>query len=204
MFTCNDDRSRDVVEACRNAKLHIPGDVAILGVDNDEFICDLANPSLSSITLNSEMIGYRAAQQLAKLMLGKTLHDPIVVGSPMHVNTRTSTDIMLIDDPCIRKALLFIRQNSAALIHVKDVAEASGISMRSLHKRFGTLVGRSVLEQIHHEKIDNICRVLLDSQLTVTQIANQMGFADTKQLDRIFKRFQGMSPTQYRNKYHFR
>ena len=202
LFTCNDDRSRDVVEACHNAKLHIPGDVAILGVDNDEFICDLANPSLSSISLNAETIGYRAAQRLAKLMNGKDLRDLTIVGAPTHVNARTSTDIMLIDDPYIRKALLFIRQHCDQLIQVKDVAQVSGLSTRSLHKRFGALLGRSEQEQIHREKIDKVCRYLLEYRQTVAQIANRLGFADTKQLDRIFKRFQGMTPTQYRKKYH--
>jgi LacI family transcriptional regulator len=199
LMACNDDRSQHIADACRVANIHIPGEVALIGVDNDEFICNLANPTLSSICLNPEKVGYQAAEILDAIMSGREVQTTTIIGGPTHVITRKSTDIMMVHDEDIRNALLFIRQHFSKPIQVVDVAQAVSISVRSLHKRFNHQVGCSVLDHIRRLRVERICQLLMETNWSVTQIANIMHLSSTKQLDRIFQHEKNMTPSEYRH-----
>jgi len=170
-------------------------------VDNDEFVCEMANPPLSSVCLNAEAIGYRAAATLQEVMAGHAVEDTTIVGGPTYVVDRKSTDIMLIDDAMIARALRYIRQSAHEPIQVIDVAEVLAISRRSLEQRFRRVVGRSVHEQILYERVDRIMRLLLETRISISQIAHILNFSSTKQLDRVFSRYTGMNPSEYRKQY---
>ncbi len=201
LMTCNDDRSQHVSETCNALRLHVPNDAAIIGVDNDEFVCEMANPALSSICLNAEVIGYRAAAALDAVMAGRQPEDTTITGGPTYVVARKSTDIMLIDDVVIEKALRYIRQNTNEPIQVIDVADSLGISRRNLEQRFRRTVGRSVHEQILFERVDRIMRLLVETHISISQIAHILNFSSTKQLDRVFTRYTRMTPSAYRREY---
>jgi LacI family transcriptional regulator len=201
LMACNDDRSQHVADACRVAKIHIPGDLALIGVDNDEYICTLSNPTLSSICLNPEMVGYQAAEILDAQMSGREVQNTTVIGGPTHVIARKSTDIMMVNDEDIHDALLYIRQNFNNPIQVVDVAQAVSISVRSLHKRFSYQVGCSVLDHIRRLRVERICQLLMETNWSVTQIANTMHFSSTKQLDRVFQHVKNTTPTEYRRSF---
>ena len=94
LMVCNDDRGQYVMEACKTAGLHVPEELAIIGVDNDELICDLTDPPLSSVSINTEMAGYEAAELMEKLMAGEKMAGKIITVEPTHVVTRKSTDIL--------------------------------------------------------------------------------------------------------------
>ena len=123
VMACNDDRSRDIIAACRLAGVNVPREIALLGVDNDEFICELPYPQLSSIALSTERAGYEAASVLDRLMKGERIKkaDAIVCVCPSHVVTRQSTDVMIIDDPDVAEAVHFIRTRSREPILVSEV-----------------------------------------------------------------------------------
>jgi len=201
LMTCNDDRGQHVSETCNFARLHVPNDVAVIGVDNDEFVCEMASPPLSSICLNAEAIGYRAAAALDDVMAGRPVEDTTIMGAPTYIVARKSTDIMLIDDTGIAEALRYIRQNAHEPIQVIDVAEVLGISRRSLEQRFRRVVGRSVHEQILFERVDRIMRLLIETRISISQIAHILNFSSTKQLDRVFARYTRMTPSAYRREY---
>ncbi|MBE0536292.1 MAG: DNA-binding transcriptional regulator [Phycisphaerae bacterium] len=201
LMTCNDDRSQHVSETCHAARLHVPNDIAIIGVDNDEFVCEMANPPLSSVCLNAEAIGYRAAATLHEVIAGRAVEDTTIIGGPTYIVARKSTDIMLIDDAVIARALRHIRQSTHEPIQVIDVAEVLAISRRSLEQRFRRVVGRSVHEQILYERVDRIMRLLLETRISISQIAHILNFSSTKQLDRVFSRYTGMNPSEYRKQY---
>ncbi|MBN2128991.1 MAG: DNA-binding transcriptional regulator [Sedimentisphaerales bacterium] len=201
VMTCNDDRSQHVLDACHAAQIHVPGEVAIIGVDNDEFICRLANPPLSSICLHPEKLGYRAAQLLDAVMAGRKSGDNTVVGGPTHVIARSSTNILLVEDDDMVEALRYIRDRSDEPLQVNDVATAVGMSRRTLQYRFSKAVGRSVHSQILRERVNRITQLLVDTDLTVAQIAGELNFSSPKQLDRVFTKFQGIPPTTYRSRY---
>jgi LacI family transcriptional regulator len=201
IMASNDDRSQHVLDACHVAEIHVPGEVGIIGVGNDEFICRLANPPLSSICLNPENLGYRAAQLLDRALAEKTRCNAVVEGGPTHVMARSSTNILLVADEEMAEAVRYIRENSDRPLQVDDVAAAIGISRRTLQHRFATAIGRSVHSQILRERVNRITQMLVETDLTVAQIADKLDFSSPKQLDRVFTRFQGMPPTAYRMRY---
>ena len=87
-----------VTEACKIADVRVPDDVAILGVDNDVLVCDLSDPPLSSIALNTEEAGYQAAKLLADLMAGEPMNGQRVLVEPTHIVERQSTNILAVED----------------------------------------------------------------------------------------------------------
>jgi len=172
LMTCTDDRSQDVIEACKIAALHVPEQVAIIGVDNDETVCELSSPPLSSIVLNTERSGYEAAELLDKLMAGEKMANHEIIVQPTHIVTRQSTDILAVDDREVAKAMRFIRQHSKGIIQVSDVVDSVGLSRRVLQQRFQRILGRSAF-----------------------------GYAGVEKLSRYFQREKGMSPCAYRKQY---
>lgn len=198
IMTCNDDRAQHVLDACHAAQIHVPSEVAIVGVDNDEFICRLANPALSSICLNPQVLGYRAAQLLDRVMAGEKCGETTVVGGPTHVVARGSTNILLVEDREVSDAIRFIQEHADRPLQVDDVAEAVTMSRRTLQQRFSKTVGRSVHSQILRERVNRITQLLAETDLTVTQIARKLNFSSVKQLDRVFTKSQGVTPTAYR------
>ena len=198
IMTCNDDRSQHVLDACHAAQIHVPGEVAIIGVDNDEFICRLANPALSSICLDAERLGYRAAQLLDCVMAGEPCRETTVEGQPTHVVARSSTNILLVKDQGVSDAIRFIREHSNRALQVDDVAEAVALSRRTLQQRFSKAIGRSVHSQILRERVNRIAPMLVETDWTVARIAEEMDFSSAKQLNRVFTRLQGVTPATYR------
>lgn len=199
----NDDRSQDVLAACKIAGINVPSEVAILGVDNDELICGLSYPQLSSIALSTQRAGYEAARVLGKLMDGQkvTENEKEVLVSPLHVVTRQSTDIMAIEDKQVAKAVHFIRNHSNEVIQVGNVAEAAGLSRRTLEQRFRKILGHSVLEEIKYARVNQMTKMLVETNLSISQIAWSLGFPYTNNISRYFKQQKGISPLEYRRKY---
>lgn len=198
IMTCSDDLAQHVLDACHAAQIHIPSEVAIVGVDNDEFICHLANPPLSSISLNSQALGYRVAQWLDRVMAGEKCSDTVGIGKSTYVVARSSTNILLVEDYEVSDAIRFIREHSDHPLQVDDVAEAIAMSRRTLQKRFAKTLGRSVHSQILRERVNRITEFLVETDLPVIQIARKLNFSSAKQLDQVFTKFQGVTPTIYR------
>lgn len=201
LMACNDDRGRDVLQACKIAEIRVPEEVAVLGVDNDDLICELTDPPLSSISLNSQKTGYEIAESLSQMMAGQNLNGQLIKVNPTHVETRPSTDILAIDDPDVAAAIQFIRNNSAKPIQVEEVAAYVGMSRRNLYKRFRRTLGRTVHDEISRIRIDRVTNMLMNTSMSVTQIALSTGYAGTEKLIRHFKREKGMTPLTWRKQH---
>lgn len=201
IMTCNDDRGCDVIEACKIADLRIPEEVAILGVDNDELVCDLSFNPLSSIDLNTEKAGYDAAELLDRLMAGEKMAKQRIAIEPTHVVTRQTTDILAVDDSDVVEAIRFIQQHSKESIQVDDVVNAVALSRRVLEKRFRRILGRSVLDEIRRVRIDKVAQMLLETNKSILQIALALGYSGTDNVARYFRKEKGMSPIAYRKRY---
>lgn len=201
LMACNDDCGRYVIECCDLVGLHIPDDIAILGIDNDTMVCDLTTPALSSIALSLERAGYEAAELLNKLMNNKKVDkNHHIVFSPLYVETRVSTDIYHVEDQEIIEGIRYIANNSRKSIGVDDVAKAVAISRRGLERRFRNKLGRSVNDQIKHQRVEQVVRMLLDTTLSISQIAHALDFAGNNNLARYFHQVKGMTPMEYRKK----
>jgi LacI family transcriptional regulator len=105
---------------------------------------------------------------------------------------------LLVEDREVSDAIRFIREQADRPLQVDDVAEAVAMSRRTLQQRFSKAVGRSVHSQILRERVNRITQMLAETDLTVTQIARKLNFSSAKQLDRVFTKFQGVTPTAYR------
>ncbi len=187
-------------EACRNANLRVPEDVALLGVNNDELICNLASPPLSSVQLMATQLGYEAAALLDEwLTTDRAPKGKVLEGAD--VFTRQSTDIYATQDKILNAALRYIRDNATLRISVADMVTALDVSRSSLERRFKTLLNRSPLDEIRRVRLGHAKRMLVESNLTMPEIAELSGFRDGKHFSTVFRQFEERTPTEFRRAY---
>jgi LacI family transcriptional regulator len=198
LFACDDDRGREVLEACKLAGVNVPEDVAVIGVDNDEVFCELADPPLSSVALNAETAGYRAAALLDSMMRGRSRKRQHLVVEALCVVRRRSTDIMAVDDEDVASALQFIRRQQGRDVSVDRVAEEVAMSRRSLEKRFRDTIGRTILEEIQLTRLERAKRLLLETTYPISKVAEIAGFGSPGYFIQFFQRHVGRTPRKYR------
>ena len=197
LMAANDDRARHVLEACRSIDLRVPDDVAVLGVDNDEVMCELTDPPLSSIEHGAGSLGYQAAALLDRLMAGKKARKLMTSIEPQGVVTRRSTDIMAIADPEVAAAMAFIHERSCEPIRVADVVEAVQISRSTLEARFKA-AGRTIHGEIQRLQVERARFLIATTDLPIKQIATMAGFAHVHYMTTIFRQSTGWTPAEYR------
>jgi LacI family transcriptional regulator len=201
LMACNDDCGQQVIEACKLANLAVPDAVGVLGADNDEVVCGLSDPPMSSVVINFERAGYEAALVLFRLLRGVRRVPLKIVAGSTHVIARRSTDFMAVSDPHVTRALRFIRDHARENMMVTDVAGAVALSRRALEIKFRRETGCSILEHIRRVRTDQIVRLLVETELPVGQIAGSLGFSDIQHFARYFRAEKKMSPLVYRRTY---
>jgi LacI family transcriptional regulator len=198
VFACHDVFALQVVEACRLTGLRVPDEVAIIGVDNDDLLCELARPSLSSVVVPAERIGFEAAALLERLLRrARPPRKPRLI-PPTGVVTRQSSDLIAGGDADVTAAVRFIRDHAHSPISVDDVLRAVTASRRSLERRFRALLERGLGEEIRRAHLERAKDLLASTVLTVAEVAEQSGFASVHYLSRLFRRETGLTPTAYR------
>ena len=203
ILAAEDFVGRMVIEACSDLNLRIPDNVAILGVNNSPFVCDMLHPQMSSIALGAERIGYRAAILLDDLMNGnKPPPKPIVI-APEDVVERHSTELIKIDDRIVPRALNYIKANIHLPIQVSDVARETGCNRRTLEKRFQSTLKRSPFEQIRRLRIMRACELLRETDSLIEDLSVLCGYSSRDRFNVAFKRQMQMTPSQYRKQYRF-
>jgi len=200
LLCCNDDRALQVIEACKLAELYVPDQVAVLGVDNDVLICDLADPPISSIALNTEMAGHDAARLLDQLIHGEEMAGQEIRVRPTHIVTRMSTDMLAVNDPEVAAAVRFIRRNPSRMMQVNDVVDATNVSRRVLEKRFKAILRRSVYQEIRRIRVNYIIELLVGTDMSITEIAVKSGFDGVEHISRYFRKETGISLREYRKR----
>jgi LacI family transcriptional regulator, galactose operon repressor len=198
LMACNDDCGQQVIEACKLANLAVPDAVGVLGVDNDEVVCGLSDPPMSSVAINFERAGYEAALVLFRLLRGARRVPLKINVHATHVIARRSTDVMAVSDPHVTKALQFIRDHARENVAVMDVASAAALSRRALEIKFRREIGCSIHEHIRGVRTDQIVRLLVETELPVAQIAESLGFSDIQHFARYFRADKHISPLAYR------
>lgn len=201
IMACNDDRGEQVIEACKIAELQVPDEVGILGADNDELVCDLSDPPMSSVAVDFERAGYESAGVLDRLMRGRRLRHKKILVRATHVVPRRSTDIVAVDDRQVGHALRFIRDHAREVISVPTVAKAAGLSRRVLEKRFRQRLRRSVLHEIRRVRVEQICRMLVETNESISEIGRALGYEGTEHLARYFRQEKHMTPLAFRRQF---
>ncbi len=201
LMACNDDCGQQVMEACKLANLPVPDMVGVVGADNDEVVCGLADPPMSSVGINFERAGYEAAQALDSLMRGSRRAPQKIIASATSVFARRSTDVIAVEDKHLAKALRYIRDHARQPMSVEEVANAAGLSRRALEKKFKRDLGHTVLEAIRRARVQQISQLLIQTQLPIGQVAETLGFADFQHFARYFRAATKMTPREFRKKY---
>jgi LacI family transcriptional regulator len=196
----NDIRGIDVLNACQTQGLRVPDDVAVIGVDDDELLCEICSPPLSSIVPNIEQIGYEAAALLDRLMDGEPVGFEERFVSPSGVTTRLSTDVLSIGDPEFAAAVRFIRQNACLGITVGDVLDHVPISRSTLERNFRGLLRRSPQAEIRAVQLARARQLLAETDHPIHRIADLVGYQHVEYFNVVFKREIGQTPGQYRRR----
>lgn len=193
-----DVRALEVLDAVRSLGLTCPDDVAVIGVDDDEVLCTLVSPHLTSVNQNLECIGYEAARLLTAGMNGEAIAGASVFVPPLGVTVRRSTDMLSIDDPDVRLALRLIRSKACDGLTTEQVAGVTSLSRRTLERHFAKAVGRSLHDEIIRTKLLTARRLLADTDLKLAVVATRCGFAHAAQLCNVFKKTFGLTPIEHR------
>jgi LacI family transcriptional regulator len=198
VLACNDVRGLHVLDACHRAGLHVPEEVAVIGVDDDPLLCELCDPPLSSVVPNMERIGYEAAEMLDGLMAGAEADPEERMIPPIGVVTRQSTDVLAIDDARVALAVRFIRQHACHGITVRDVLDQIPLSRTALERHFRRYLGRSPQAEIRVIQLKRVKQLLAETDLKMERIAELAGFEHPEYLSVVFKRELGRTPGQFR------
>jgi LacI family transcriptional regulator len=199
VMTSTDLSGQQLLEACLRAGVHVPEEIAVVGADNDELVCRIAIPPLSSVIINDEQRGYEAAALLDRLMAGEPAPKGPVLIEPVGVVTRASTDIMAIDDPAVSQAMRYLREHAAEDIGIDDVARAVAVSRTVLVRRFRRLVGRSIHQEIIRQRLNHAIQLLGETQLELKVIARKAGFGSQAYMNAVFQEKLGKTPGSFRN-----
>jgi len=203
VFSVTDELNVHLLDAAKEADYKVPDELAILGVDNDELLCEMTMPTLSSIDQNALHAGLEIARKLLHWMDTSQRPEGDVVIQPSSVIERHSTSALAIEDEQVRKALNYINVHAPDHdIDVSDVITSTIHSRRILEKKFSQLLDSSILEEIKKVRIKRIKYLLTESDLTAQQIAYHMGFGNPDNITRYFKMATGYKPLEYRKEFH--
>jgi LacI family transcriptional regulator len=188
-----------IIDACAEAGLHVPEEVAVLASNDDPLLCEACDPPLSGIAASSEQIGYQAAALLDRLMRGhRPPAEPILI-EPTSVTARRSTDTLAINNPDLAQAIAFIRTRASEAIRVTDVVRRVPFSRRQLEQEFRRTLGRSPAEEIRRVHLERARRLLAETDLSIPAVAASSGFNSPEHFARTFKAQFGHSPLRYRS-----
>jgi LacI family transcriptional regulator len=198
VMACYDIRGREVLDVCRQLGISVPDEIALIGVDNDDLICDLADPPLSSVIPDTRRTGYEAARLLDLLMAGQSELPLSHLIPPLGITVRGSTNVLATDDADVSAAVRFIRAHASEGIKVEDVLRAVPLSRRVLEARFEKLLGRTPHEEITRVQIERVKELLAETDLPLFAVAHRAGYKHVEYMSVAFKRETGVPPSHYR------
>ena len=201
VLAAHDDIGCWVLEACLHAGLRVPDDVSVVGVNNHQWLCELAHPHLSSIEQDAETIGQEAAALLDRLLGGERPGAAPLLVPPTRLVQRASSDALAGEDAFVARALRFIRNHACEGIRVPDVARQAGLSRRALEMRFRAHLERTIGEEIERVRMDQARRLLADGRDPVYEVAARSGYPNYHTFCLAFRRRHRVSPLEYRTRH---
>ena len=201
IMTCDDNQGNILLQACELCGLNVPYDVAIMGVDNDEILCNMSNPAMSTINVDMEQGGYDTAALVDRMVKDPTYMGEDVVLRPLGVVERLSSSLFATNDKEILMALKYIHSNIESKLQVTDVLANVPLSRRLLEQRFKKMTGNTIYNYISLQRIERFSQLLLSSNDSISDIAARLDEFDTKSISRRFKELKGCTPSEYRRKH---
>jgi len=202
VFTGQDNLGASLIEMCLRVGIHVPEEIAILGVDNTELLCEGSPVPLSSVRTRLTEVGYQAARQLDRLMNGDITNKEVPLLIPPHgIVSRQSTDMLAIEHPAVATAVRYIKQHYGEPITIEDIIEYTGLSKRGLEKAFEKHLGRTPASELRRIRLDEAKRLLTETNDKIDSIALDCGYSNSSNLSCAFRRDTQMSPRTYRVQY---
>jgi LacI family transcriptional regulator len=198
VFACNDVRGRQIIDACNESGLSVPEEVAVIGVDDDEVICELCNPPLSSVQPDTMRLGYEGAALLDALMAGEAPPSETIFIPPKGIARRLSSEATAIDDRGVASAMQIIRDHACEGVAVQDVVKRLSISRSTLERRFFAAFGRSPAAEIERVRMSRAKLLLMETRYKLSKIAALTGYGTASQFATAFKRNTGLTPGEFR------
>ncbi|MFM8378861.1 MAG: substrate-binding domain-containing protein, partial [Planctomycetia bacterium] len=198
IFACTDQLAFWLLDACRRAGVAVPEEVAVVGAENDETLCTMARPQLSSVAFDGERVGYEAAGLLDRLMAGEAPPAEQMLVPPKGIVVRQSSDIMAIEDPQVAAAVRYIREHACHGINVNDVVKHVGLSRTLIERRMRQAIGRTPGEEIVKVRFGRVRQLLAETDLALAAIADRCGFEHPQYMAESFKKHFGITPGAFR------
>jgi LacI family transcriptional regulator len=198
VFACNDTRGRQILAACSSAGVAVPDEVAVLGVDNDEVVCGLSQPPLSSIQPDAFQLGYEGAAILDCMMAGAPPPEQPILIAPKGMSIRQSSDVLAVEDPEVAAAVRYIRDHACEGETVANMVRTLMISRTSLDRHFLKTLGRSPKAEMERVRFERAKQLLAETPYKLERIATMLGFSTAAQFATAFKRYNGCTPSDYR------
>ncbi len=198
IMACTDQLGFFLLDACRRAGIAVPEEVAVVGVENDESLCMMSTPPLSSVQFDGVQIGYLAAELLDRLMAGEPPPPEPILVKPIGIVTRLSSDVVALENRELAAAVRFIREHACEGIKVEDVLRAVPISRSALERQMRLVLDRTPAEEIARVQFNRVRELLADTELPLTAIAEKAGFRHPQYMAEAFKRRFGQTPGAFR------
>ncbi len=199
LMLCSDQCGPAMLEACRRADAAVPDEVAVIGVDNDEPLCEVADPALSSVWPDHARVGYEAASLLHKLINRTAKPQSRIYIPPRHVVTRRSTDVLAIEDRDIAAAVRFIRENACLGLGIDEVADHVALSRSVLQRRFRKALGHTLHDEMLRVRLRRAQDLLQGTDLPLHLVAEKAGFRHQEYMGAVFRARLNQTPRQFRN-----
>lgn len=201
LFACDDDFALRVSQICKINSIVIPEEISLMGVDNDELICNLSDPPITSIVLEVEKGGYEAGRIIDELLLHKTNEPPDIIIKPTRYELRKSTEKFDISNEYVKQVVNYIEDNFASDIKIDGFSDMVPLSRRNLEIKFKEEMGTSIYQFIIDCRLEYFSHLLLTTKRTFYDLAIESGFKDCKNISRIFKKYRGITPVEYQEKH---
>ncbi len=198
VIACNDTRGRQILNACVAAGMRVPYDISVVGVDDDDVLCELSYPTLTSVVPNVEVVGFDAARLLDRILSGEAVPDSPIFIAPVAIEVRGSSDVTALTDPVLVDAVRFIRAHAGDGVNVSDILEHLHVSRSTFERLFREHLGCTPYEYILRCRIDRIKQLLIDTNYPLAQVAHLAGFRRVAHMTAIFRTRTGQTPGQYR------
>jgi LacI family transcriptional regulator len=193
-YVLDDQLASETIEVCLANGWRVPEDFAVMGTGNIEIACECSHVPISSVDLGEEEIALKAAQLLDRLMRGQRLPKHPIVIPPHGIVIRSSTDFLAVASPSLRVAVDFIGANLRRPFSLEQVAEAAGVSRRTLYSLFRSHLSRSPAEFVVQARLDRARQLAAASpNQTIANLAAQSGLGSPRTLTRLFLRYEGVS-----------
>jgi LacI family transcriptional regulator len=200
----HDSYGRDAVQVCHVAGLAVPGEVSVIGVDNDDLTCLAVSPQLSSIDTHAARVGSEAVDLIRAMVLNKQpIPESPKLIAPGDIVIRGSSSESAVEDQEVAGAIKFIRSNVGRHITVEHVVDHVLISRRSLERRFYQILSRSVMEEIRRSRLDQAKRLLARTDLSLDEVARRSGLLRQQRLSSVIREATGLTPGQYRKSFRY-